>query len=305
MDKLDAIAAFAAVCDASGFAPAARRLGLSPSVVTRLVAGLEEQLGVRLLHRTTRSLHLTEAGARYLDRVRLLLADLKEADEIARSDRAAPKGRLVVTAPVIFGRLHVAPLLRRYMGLYPEVSVELHLNDRNLPLIEEGIDVAIRIGAPQDSTLVTRKLGETSRVTVASPAYLTRCGRPEHPGDLASHATISFQPLHAGREWIFVDRSRRDAVREFSVTVAPRFATNSGDAAIAFAREGGGVTRALLYQVLPSIEAGELVTVLDDFEPDPSPIHAVFASARLLPARVRGFLDLAAADGCWRFVRPA
>lgn len=305
MDKLDAIAVFAAVCDAKGFAAAARRLGLSPSAVTRLVTALEEQLGVRLLHRTTRSLHLTEAGARYLGRVRLLLADLKEADEVARSDRAAPMGRLVVTAPVMFGRLHVAPLLRRYMGLYPEVSVELQLNDRNVPVIEEGIDVAIRIGTPQGSTLVARRLGETAKVTVASPAYLAERGHPEHPGDLASHATILFQPLHAGREWTFVDRSRPDASREFSVPIAPRFATDSGDAAIAFAREGGGVTRALLYQVLPEIEAGALVTVLDGFEPDPSPIHALFASARLLPARVRSFVDLAAADRRWRFARPA
>lgn len=304
MDKLDAIAVFAAVCDAKGFAPAARRLGLSPSVVTRLVAGLEEHLGVRLLHRTTRSLHVTEAGARYLDRVRRLLADLEEADEVARSDRAAPRGWLVVTAPVMFGRLHVAPLLRRYMGLYPEVSVELQLDDRNVPVIEEGIDVALRIGTPQDSTLVARRLGETARVTIASPAYLAERGCPEHPDDLASHSTISFQPLHAGREWTFVDRSRPGAIRAFSVAIAPRFATNSGDAAIAFAREGGGLTRALLYQVLPGIRAGELVTVLDGFEPDPSPIHAVFASAKLLPARVRSLIDLAVADDCWRFVRP-
>lgn len=294
---------FAAVCDARGFAPAARRLGLSPSVVTRLIAGLEEQLGVRLLHRTTRSLHLTDAGARYLDRVRRLMADLEEADEVARSDRAAPRGRLVVTAPVMFGRLHVARLLRRYMGLYPEVSVELQLDDRNVPLIEGGIDVAIRIGAPPDSTLMARRLGQTSRVTIASPAYLAEHGCPEHPNDLASHTTISFQPLHAGREWIFADRSRPEAIRAFSVTIAPQFATNSGDAAIAFAREGGGVTRALLYQVLPGIEAGEFVTVLDDFKPEPSPIHAVFASARLLPARVRSFVDLAVVANRWRFVR--
>lgn len=165
--------------------------------------------------------------------------------------------------------------------------------------------MAIRIGTPQDSALVTRRLGETSRVTIASPAYLAERGCPEHPADLASHTTISFQPLQTGREWAFVDRSRQGAIREFSVAIVPRFATNSGDAAIPIAREGGGVTRALLYQVLPSIEAGELVTVLDAFEPDPSPIHAMFPSARLLPARVRSFVDLAAAEGNRRFLRPS
>ena len=189
------MAVFAAVCDANGFAPAARRLRLSPSVVTRLVASLEERLGVRLLQRTTHSLHLTEAGMRYLERVRRILGEVEEAEEAARSERTAPRGKLVVTAPVIFGRLHVAPLLSRYMALHPQVTAELQLSDRNTHLVEEGIDVAVRIGSLDDSALVARRLGENRRVVVASAAYLQRRGWPKHPGDVAGHDLILFGPL--------------------------------------------------------------------------------------------------------------
>ena len=302
MDRLDAMAVFAAVCDANGFAPGARRLGLSPSTVTRLVAALEEQLGVRLLHRTTRSLHLTEAGERYLDRVRRILADVDEADEAARGERTLVRGRLVVTAPVIFGRLHVAPLLRRYMQANPEVTAELLLNDRNVHLIEEGVDVAVRIGALDDSSLATRLLGRTRRVVVGSPDYLSRRGRPEYPADLERHDIIVFGPVHAGREWNFTaagDGTRRD----MSVAVSPRLATNSGDAALDFVRDGLGLTRALLYQVVPHLATGELEVVLDRFEPAPSPIQAVYPTRRLVPAKVRAFVDLAAQEGNWNFAK--
>jgi len=300
MNTLEAMTVFAAVCDARGFASAARRLGMAPSVVTRQVGALEEALGVRLLQRTTRSLRLTDAGERYLARVRVVLAEVEEANEAARGDPTSPRGCLVVTAPLIFGRLHVVPLLRRYMHLYPDVTVELQLDDRNLSMVEEGIDVAIRIGALADSGLVTRRIGETKRVTVASPAYLNRRGRPHHPSDLKQHETVVFQPFHAKPEWTFVDRSG-DTESDLVVAIAPRFGTNSGDAALEIVLEGGGLTRAMLYQALPLIRSGQLVTVLDDFAPAPSPIQAVVASRRLLSTRIRAFINLTLAEAAWEF----
>jgi len=289
---------FVAVCDAQGFAPAARKLGLSPSVVTRLVAGLEERLGARLLHRTTRSLHLTDAGARYLERVRRILAETEEAEEIGRGEVARPRGRLAITAPVIFGRLHVAPLISRYLARHPEVTADLQLNDRNVALVEEGVDLAVRIGTLSDSSLMIRRVGQTRRVVVASPDYLARRGEPRRPEDIASgaHDTIFFSPLQGARGWRF---EAEDG--EVRVPLTPRFTTNSGDAALAHACAGGGLTRALLYQVLPLLGARALAVVLEAFEPPPSPIHLVYPSSRLLSAKVRAFIDLAAAEAEWDF----
>ncbi len=295
MDRLTAMTVFAAVCDAASFAGAARRLGMSPPVITRTVVALETHLGVRLLQRTTRSLHLTEAGTRYLEQVRRVLAEADAADEIARGEQERPRGRLTVTAPLIFGRMHVAGLVRRYMAAHPDVTAELQLNDRNVNLVEEGVDVAIRIGALDDSSLVARRLGTTRRVIVASPAYLAARGAPVSPADIEAHDTISFGPSHAARDWTFADAD--DATRLTRVPIQPRLATNSGDAAIDYALEGGGLVRALHYQVAAHIAAGQLAVVLADHEPAPSPIHALYPSARLLPARVRAFLDLAQEDG--------
>lgn len=299
MDRLTAMAVYAAVCDANSFAGAARRLGLSPPAVTRTVVALESHLGVRLLQRTTRSLHLTEAGTRYLEHVRRVLAEVDTAEEIARGEQERPRGRLVITAPLIFGRMHVAALVRRYLATYPDVTAELQLNDRNVNLIEEGVDVAIRMGALDDSSLVARPLGTTRRVVVASPAYLAARGRPTTPSDIEAHDIISFGPTHASRDWLFVDP--QDPSRELRIAITPRLATNSGDAAIDYAREAGGLVRALHYQVAPHIAAGELEIVLQDFERAPSPIHALYPSARLLPARVRAFVELALADGAREF----
>jgi len=299
MDRLTAMAVYAAVCDANSFAGAARRLGLSPPAVTRTVVALESHLGVRLLQRTTRSLHLTEAGTRYLEHVRRVLAEVDTAEEIARGEQERPRGRLVISAPLIFGRMHVAALVRRYLTMYPDVIAELQLNDRNVNLIEEGVDVAIRMGTLDDSSLVARRLGTTRRVVVASPAYLAARGRPTTPADVEAHDIISFGPTHASRDWLFVDP--QDPSRELRIGIAPRLATNSGDAAIDYAREGGGLVRALHYQVAPHIAAGELEIVLPDFERAPSPIHALYPSARLLPARVRAFVELALADGAREF----
>src|SRR4051812_31738699 len=204
MDRIDAMAAFVAVADLQGFAPAARKLGLSPSNVTRLVAALEERLGARLLQRTTRSVTLTDVGTRYLERARRILADVEEAEISAQAERMAPSGRLVVSAPIGFGRLHVGPVMSAYLKRYPGVSGELRLSDRIINLVDDGVDLAVRIGHLADSSLVARGVGDMRRIVVASPDYLKRRGEPEHPAALASHDTIQF----GASDWHFVETGR-------------------------------------------------------------------------------------------------
>lgn len=297
MDRIQAMSAFVAVADLRGFTPAARKLGLSSPAVTRLIAGLEEHLQLRLLQRTTRSVSLTDAGARYLDRARRILADIEEAEGEAQEQRTEPSGRFVVAASNVFGRLHVAPLLSAYLSRYPRVVGELRLADTNANLVEEGIDVAMRIGKLADSTLSARKVGETRRVVVASPDYLRRSGSPRAPADLATHAIIQFTGVSAAPEWRFA----RDG-RPLTQPLTPRFITNSVDAAIGHAEAGGGLTLAFYYQVVERVRAGALRVVLSDFEHPPSPIHAVYPTARLLSAKVRVFVDMAAAERDLRFV---
>src|SRR5882757_833754 len=184
MDRIDAMQAFVAVADLQGFAPAARKLGLSHSGVTRLIAALEQRLGARLLQRTTRSVTLTDIGTRYLERARRILADVEEAEGSARAERTRPSGHLIVSAPLMFGRLHVNPLMSDYLQRYPEVTGELRLSDRTVNLVEDGIDVAVRIGHLPDSSVVAKSVGDMYRVVVASPDYLARRGIPTAPGDV-------------------------------------------------------------------------------------------------------------------------
>lgn len=292
MDRFDAMTAFVAVCEAASLTRAARKLGLSPSVMSRQIAALETRLGTRLFHRTTRSISLTDAGHRFLDRARRVLADLEEAEEAAQDEKAAPRGRLSVTAPVIFGRLHVAPLLARFAERYPQVTIDLHLSDRFLNLVEEGHDLAVRIGHLPDSQLVARRFGETRRALVATPAYLARTGIPLHPEDLARSGVIAFAPAAQSFEWSFAGGAK--------VRVTPRLVVNNGDTAIAWALAGAGIARVLYYQVREAIREGRLVEVLQPFAPEPMPIHVVYPSARLLPGKVRGFLDLVAETVDWR-----
>src|SRR3954469_16408502 len=204
MDRIDAMQAFVAVADLEGFAPAARKLGLSPSNVTRLIAALEQRLGARLLQRTTRSVTLTDVGARYLERARRILADVEEAEISAQAERTLPSGRLVVSAPIGFGRLHVSPVMSAYLQHYPEVSGELRLSDRMINLVEDGVDLAVRIGHLADSTLVARSVGDMRRIVVASPDYLKRRGEPKTPASVASHDTIQF----GASDWGFVEDGR-------------------------------------------------------------------------------------------------
>jgi len=296
MDRIDAMQAFVAVADLQGFAPVARKLGLSPSGVTRLIAALEDRLGARLLQRTTRSVTLTDVGSRYLERARRILADVEEAEGAAEGERTRPSGRLVISAPVGFGRLHVSPVMSAYLTRYPEVSGELRLSDRMINLVEDGVDLAVRIGHLADSSLVARHVGEMRRIVVASNGYLKQRGEPDTPEAIASYQTIQFGATAASPDWRFVEDGR-----EVRVACTPRFTTNSADAAIQYAEQGGGLTRVLAYQAAEAIKAGRLRIVLEKFEQPPLPIHIVYPTSRLLSAKVRTFIDLVADISDWHF----
>jgi DNA-binding transcriptional LysR family regulator len=296
MDRLDAMQAFVAVADLQGFAPAARKLGLSPSGVTRLIAALEQRLGARLLQRTTRSVTLTDVGARYLERVRRILADVEEAEGSAEGERTRPSGRLAVSAPVGFGRLHVSPVMSAYLMRYPEVTGELRLTDRMINLVEDGVDLAVRIGHLADSSLVARHVGEMRRIVVASSGYLKARGEPDTPETIASHQTVQFGAMTASQDWRFIEDGR-----DIRVACTPRFTTNSADAAIQYAEQGGGLTRVLAYQAAEAIKSGRLRIVLAKFEQPPLPIHLVYPTSRLLSAKVRAFIDLVIELGDWHF----
>ena len=281
-DRFEALQTFVAVCDSEGFAAAARRLEMSPPAVTRAVAGLEARLGVRLLQRTTRSVKVTEAGGRLLGRARAILTQLAEAEAAAQDEHAAPGGLLVVAASDVFGRLRVAPLVSRYLALYPRASAELRLANSFASLVAEEVDVAIRLGTLPDSALVARRLGETRRVLVASPGYLAR-GTPEAPADLAGHTLVAFRGVIPRRDWPFAGGS---------VRVEPRFYSDAAEPAIAHALAGGGILSALAYQVETALGDGRLVEVLASHAAAPVPIHALVPTSRLLSRKVRAFLDL-------------
>lgn len=296
MDRLDAMSAFATVAELRGFAAAARRLSLSRPAVTRLVAALEARLGTRLLQRTTRTVALTDAGARYLERTRRILSDVAEAEALAQADRSVPTGRLVVAAPSVFGRLHVAPVMCAYLERHPAVIGELQLADRTVNLVEEGVDLAVRIGHLTDSSLVARRVGRTRRVVVGAPGYLARRGTPRRPEALSGHDLIQFSAVTPLPEWRFT----RDG-SETRVALSPRLVTNSADAAIGHAARGGGLTMVLAYQVAAALSAGQLRVVLAGFEPPALPIHLVYPTGRLLSAKVKAFAELVAETCDWEF----
>lgn len=275
---------YVAVATLGSFAEAARRLRLSPSAVTRSVADLEDRLGLTLLNRTTRSVKLTDRGRIYLESCRRILDDLDVAERQVRGEGAAPRGLLTISAPVMFGRLHVLPLVTGLLATFPELDVRLALSDRNAHLVDEGVDVAVRIGVLADSGMVAARLGAVSRVLVASPGYLARRGSPAMPSDLASHDIVAFEAIDATNDWRFGD----EAVR-----LAPRLVVNSADAAIAAAEQGAGVTRALSYQVQEAIAAGRLVPVLESFSADRLPVQALYPARRAASPNVTAFVKVA------------
>lgn len=291
-DRLDAIRCFAAACEEGGFTAAGRRLGLSTSAVTRAVSALEGMLGVRLLHRTTRLIRLTEAGENYLPLARDVLERLANAERVAVASAGTISGRLVVSAPLLFGRLHAARLLAKFMTQHPSVRVDLLLSNRHVGLVGEGVDIAIRIGHLPDSGLLTRSLGEARTVLAASPEYLATRGCPGSPVELAGHRLLASEGVARRRSWLF--RTAEDVIKPWPVD--PVFFSNNAEAAIAVAEAGGGIVSALSYQIMTQLTSGALVEILQAFVPPPVPIQAILPAGRLIPAAVRTVLDVLVTD---------
>ena len=286
MDRLETMRAFVAVASLGSFAEAARQLRLSPSVVTRSVADLEDRLGLVLLHRTTRSVRLTERGEIFVNSCRQLLSDIEAAERRVRGEDAEPRGALKVAAPILFGRLHVLPIITRILTRHPGLTVHLTLSDRNAHLAEESVDVAVRVGDLADSSLMAIRLGSVSRVLVASPGYLARRGAPKAPNDLSAHDIIAFESLDATNEWRFGPTGKL-------VRVEPRLTVNSADAAIAAAEAGLGISRTLSYQVMASVFAGRLVPLLVGFTAEKLPVSAIYPARRMASANLGAFIGSA------------
>lgn len=289
MDRLHELEVLVAVADAGSFAKAGARLRLSPPAVTRAVSALEKRIGTRVFNRTTRSLTITDAGQRFIERARRILADLEAAQREAAGEAATPRGRLAVTASVTFGRSVLAPVMCAFLDCHPQVTASLLLLDRVVNLVEEGIDVAVRIGQLPDSTLVATRIGAVRRLMVASPDYLARHGAPGSPQELRTHSVIAFTGLMPGRELRFGTGAGRTGVG-----LAPRLEVNDALAALEAAEAGHGITTALSYMVSERIRAGTLVTVLGRHAPPAQPIHLVYPRTRMVAPPLRAFLDFAA-----------
>jgi DNA-binding transcriptional LysR family regulator len=291
MDKLRAMATFVRIVDHGSLTTASEALDTSLSSVVRTLALLEKSLGVRLLTRTTRRISLTEEGRHYLERCRRILADVEDAEQALSATEQDPGGVLRVTAPVLFGQLHVAPAVARFLAQHRRMHVELMLLDRVVNLVEEGIDVAVRIGRLADSSMVAVPVGQIRRVVVASPLLLRATGTPKHPRDLQKLPCVRFTALMPGTTWYFVEQGR-----PLSVQVGGPLACNQAVACVDACVAGLGFGMFISYQVRGQLEAKRLKEVLTDFEPAPLPVSLVYPHARLLSSRVRAFVDVAAAE---------
>jgi DNA-binding transcriptional LysR family regulator len=290
MDRIDAMKVFVAALDEGSLAGASRKTGRSAAAVSRAIAFLEAHVGVPLLHRTTRSIKLSEAGERYATACRKVLMDLEEADRTAAGERSVPRGTLTITSTVFAGLEILRPIVDAFMDEYPTVAVRMQMLERPVNLIDEGLDLALRITHLADSSLVAHRIGEVRRVVVASPRYLATHPRIEEPADLAKHAIITL--AHMGMDsWTFPPLEGTSVPR--SVSIAPRLVINSVRGAISSAAEGHGVTRLLGYHVAPEIRAGALRILLADAEPVPIPVHLVSPYGRLAVPKVRAFVDFA------------
>lgn len=287
MDRLHLITVFVAVVDANGFAGGARKLGISPPAVTRAINELEAHLGVRLLTRTTRVVRVTEPGARYADDCRLILAQLAEADESVTGAQITPRGHLTITAPVLFGAKFIAPIVTEYLQRHPDVVASCWFLDRVVNLLDEGADVAIRIGELPDSSMRAAAVGSVHRVVCAAPSYLEAHGVPQTPTDLQSHIIISANAVTPTSEWRLMDHGEPRSVK-----LRPRMITTSNDSALAAALGGFGITRLLSYQVADFVRDGRLMSVLGEFELPALPVHVVHREGQHASKKARAFIDL-------------
>jgi DNA-binding transcriptional LysR family regulator len=290
MDRLQLMEVFVAVAEAESFSGAARSLGMSPPSVTRSIAALEDRLNMKLLHRSTRSVRVTEAGQIYLDHVRRLLGEIEEAEEVTAGVFAEPRGRLAVTAPVQLGQMFVTPAIVEYLQRYPEMEVSALFVDRVVNLLEEGLDVAIRIGELPDSSLRAIRVGQVRQVVCASPEYLADHPEPQIPADLDRHLIVTATSVTPTTDWKF-----RQGTATTSVRVKPRLTVSSIEAALVSVSKGFGITRLMSYQVAPYLGTGQLKTLLKEYEPPPLPIHMLHCEGRYSSAKVRTFIDLVTA----------
>ncbi len=290
MDRLDAMAILVASVKEGSFSAAGRKLGIPLPTVSRKVSDLESHLKTRLLVRSTRKLALTEAGAGYVAACKRILEDIDEAEAQAAGEYTVPRGDLMLTAPIVFGRLHIVPVVNEFLLRFAEINVGLTLSDRNVNLVDDHVDMAVRIGDLPDSTLIATRLGTIRRVVCGSPAYFAAHGTPKAPDDLAAHRCVTFSAMAAGTSWVFKSRGRQAKF----MTPRCRLHINTAESAIDAAVAGVGVTNVLSYQVARAVSEKKLKIVLQDFEPPPIPVHLVHAHQGLLPLKMRRFLEFAA-----------
>ncbi|WP_380786299.1 LysR family transcriptional regulator [Sphingomonas sp. R86521] len=289
MDRIDAMTTLIAAVDGGSLSAASRNLGMPLATVSRKVSELEAHLRTKLVIRTSRKLMLTEPGRAYVAASRRILEEIDETERAASGEYGAPQGHLTITAPIMFGRLHVEPVVLAFLQAYPDIQARLILADHVVSLVDDHIEVAIRIGRLPDSAMVATRLGTIRRVACASPDYLAKRGTPETLEMLADHDCVMFEGLYSSTVWNFGCGERAAAV-----PIKPRFAVNTADAAIAAAVAGTGITRVLSYQVAEAFAEGTLRPLLEPFEPEPLPVHLVYPAQSLLPLKLRAFLDFTA-----------
>lgn len=291
MDRFEVMSILVLTAEKGSFTAAARALGMPLPTLSRKVSEFEAHLGTRLLLRSTRRLALTDAGSAYVAAARRILEQVEEAERIAVGEYSAPRGELVLTAPVLFGRLHVLPIVTDFLAAYPEINVRLLLSDRNLQLVEDHVDLGVRIGALPDSSLIATRVGAMRTVVCAAPALLARHGEPRRPEALTALPCVSFDLGDPPASWSFRDPS---AGATSDVRVRPRLVTSTAETAVAAAVGGTGFTRVLAYQCAEAVGAGDLRPVLSDFEVELQPVHLIHAPRGALPLKMRVFLDFTA-----------
>lgn len=289
MDRFESMSAFVAVVEAGGFSAASRDSGMPLATLSRKVSELEDLLGVSLVSRSTRKITLTDSGQPFYLACRRLLDELGEAERVASGEYRIPRGDLIITAPIVFGRIHLTPIVVDFLKAYPEVGVELHLSDQIVDLIDAQVDLAVRLSELPDSSMIALRIGEIRNVICASPAYLATRGTPKHPNDLIDHDCVTRSTPSTPNGWPF---RIGKGTKEFPVS--SRLFVTTAEAAIEAAIAGAGLTRAFCYQVVKAEKDGDLVTILRDFEPAPFPLNFVYPNSRLIPLKLRAFLDYAA-----------